>query len=125
MTNKTNNRFKNDPDGTRLPIKLDTCTNGEYLPRPLPEHVRKTIHTATNWASENAKRLNQGRREFLVSLSGAATCLLAMNRASAAVGQTGGLFDIPEEAALDIAKACPFLDVGGSLEVSELIQMPG
>jgi hypothetical protein len=29
------------------------------------------------------------------------------------------------EAALLIAKACPFLDVGGSLEVSELIEMPG
>ncbi len=29
------------------------------------------------------------------------------------------------EAALLIAKGCPFLDVGGSLEVSELIQMPG
>ena len=28
-------------------------------------------------------------------------------------------------AALEIAKACPFLDVGGSLEVSELAQMPG
>jgi hypothetical protein len=27
--------------------------------------------------------------------------------------------------ALDIAKACPFLDIGGSLEVSELMQMPG
>ena len=30
-----------------------------------------------------------------------------------------------EEAALSIAKACPFLDVGGSLEVSELMKMPG
>ena len=28
-------------------------------------------------------------------------------------------------AALTIAKACPFLDIGGSLEVSELMQMPG
>ncbi len=28
------------------------------------------------------------------------------------------------EAALSIAKACPFLDIGGSLEVSELIQTP-
>lgn len=28
------------------------------------------------------------------------------------------------EAALTIAKACPFLDVGGSLEVSELVEMP-
>ena len=29
------------------------------------------------------------------------------------------------EAALSIAKGCPFLDIGGSLEVSELMQMPG
>ena len=28
------------------------------------------------------------------------------------------------ETALEIAKACPFLEIGGSLEVSELIQMP-
>lgn len=28
------------------------------------------------------------------------------------------------EAALSIAKACPFLEIGGSLEVSELMQMP-
>lgn len=28
------------------------------------------------------------------------------------------------EAALEMAKACPFLDIGGSLEVSELVQMP-
>ncbi len=29
------------------------------------------------------------------------------------------------EAALSTAKACPFLEIGGSLEVSELVQMPG
>ncbi len=29
------------------------------------------------------------------------------------------------DAAIDIAKACPFLDIGGSLEVSELVQMSG
>ncbi|MGB5707219.1 MAG: YciI family protein [Arenicellales bacterium] len=29
------------------------------------------------------------------------------------------------ESAQAIAKACPFLDIGGSLEVSELAQMPG
>ncbi len=28
------------------------------------------------------------------------------------------------EAALGMAKACPFLDIAGSLEVSELVQMP-
>ena len=29
------------------------------------------------------------------------------------------------EAALEMAKACPFLDIVGSLEVSELVEMPG
>ncbi len=29
------------------------------------------------------------------------------------------------ESALEIAKACPFLEIGGALEVSELAQMPG
>ena len=29
------------------------------------------------------------------------------------------------EAALSMAQACPFLDIGGSLEVSERIEMPG
>jgi len=29
------------------------------------------------------------------------------------------------EAALSVAKACPFLEVGGTLEVSELMKMPG
>ncbi|MEE9322681.1 MAG: YciI family protein [Granulosicoccus sp.] len=29
------------------------------------------------------------------------------------------------EAALEIAKACPFLELGGSLEVSELMEMSG
>ncbi len=32
-------RYRNDPDGTRLPIKLDTTTNGEFAPIPLaPVH---------------------------------------------------------------------------------------
>jgi hypothetical protein len=29
------------------------------------------------------------------------------------------------DAALSMAKGCPFLEIGGSLEVSELMQMPG
>jgi hypothetical protein len=29
------------------------------------------------------------------------------------------------ETAMSIAKSCPFLEIGGSLEVSELMQMPG
>ncbi len=29
------------------------------------------------------------------------------------------------DAALSIAKSCPFLEIGGTMEVSELMQMPG
>ena len=29
------------------------------------------------------------------------------------------------DAALSLARTCPFLEIGGSLEVSELMQMPG
>jgi hypothetical protein len=29
------------------------------------------------------------------------------------------------DAALEISKACPFLDINGTLEVSEMMQMPG
>lgn len=29
------------------------------------------------------------------------------------------------EKALEMAKTCPFLEIGGALEVSELMQMPG
>ncbi len=29
------------------------------------------------------------------------------------------------DAALEVAGACPFLEIGGSLEVSELMKMPG
>lgn len=29
------------------------------------------------------------------------------------------------DAALTMAKSCPFLDIGGQLEVSELMEMPG
>nr|VFK66692.1 MAG: hypothetical protein BECKUNK1418G_GA0071005_11048 [Candidatus Kentron sp. UNK]VFK72167.1 MAG: hypothetical protein BECKUNK1418H_GA0071006_10998 [Candidatus Kentron sp. UNK] len=95
------NKYRNDPEGFRLPIKMDNTTNGEYLPEPVPGHVRKAWKTAAAWATENAGRLRLNRREFLVSLSGAATCLLAMNRAGAAAGQTGGGFDLPRDAALD------------------------
>jgi hypothetical protein len=32
-------RFQNDPGGHRLPVKLDTTSNGEYAPIPLePVH---------------------------------------------------------------------------------------
>lgn len=96
---------RNDPDGTRLPIKLDSTSNGEFVPVPLaPEHHQANA-LALEQASINARRLGIGRRDFLVSACGAASSLLAMNAAYAAAGKRGGFYDVPAEAALEPAAA--------------------
>ena len=73
-------RYRNDPDGTRLPIKLDTTTNGEFAPIPLEpvhRHARALAHRGRDARTRGALALS--RRDFLVSACGAASTLLAMN----------------------------------------------
>src|SRR5262245_728388 len=103
-------KFLNDPDGKRLPIKLDSTTNGEFAPIPLQPVHHEARHRGLETATANAKRLKLGRRSFLVSACGAATALLGMNAAYASKGLTGGYFDIPQEAGLDLQLARSALD---------------
>jgi len=98
-------RFRHDPDGCRLPIKVDTTTNGEFAPRPLERSSRAANALASDRAGANAKRAGVSRRSFLTSTCGAASTLLAFNEAHAAAGKTGGFFDIPLAAALEPAAA--------------------
>ncbi len=97
--------FRHDPDGTRLPIKLDSTSNGEFEPIPLTAHERHMNALAQARAGETAKRLGLGRRAFMVSACGAASTLLAFNDANAAAGRTGGYYDLEQVAALDPAAA--------------------
>jgi len=90
-----------DPEGTRLPIKLDSTSNGEFVPVPLSRANLHANHLAHERASANAKRLGLTRRDFLVSACGAASTLLAFNSANAAAGRSGGFFDLEPEAALE------------------------
>ncbi|MGH8640963.1 MAG: amidohydrolase family protein [Burkholderiales bacterium] len=90
-----------DPGGTRLPIKLDTTSNGEFMPVPLSPANRAANRLAHEAAGRNSKRLNLSKRRFLVSACGAASTLLSFNAANAAAGRTGGWFDLTHEAALD------------------------
>ena len=76
--------YMNDPDGTRLPIKIDTTSNGEFMPRPLSATNIKANKMALENCDINARRTGQHRRNFLVSTAGAATTLLAINEANAA-----------------------------------------
>jgi hypothetical protein len=107
-------RHRVDPDGQRLPIKLDSTSNGEFLPVPLSRANRRANRLAQEAAGTNAKRLGMGRREFLLSTCGAASTLLAFNSANAAAGRSGGFFDLPAVAATEPAAAA-------SLESGEFI----
>ena len=90
-----------DPDGGRLPVKLDSTSNGEFQPVPLDAPARLANRLAREWAGENARRLGLARRRFMISAAGAASTLLAFNEAQAAAGRTGGYYELPRLAALD------------------------
>ena len=93
--------YRFDPEGQRLPIKLDTTTNAEYAPIPLEHRNRHANHLANLAASANAKRLGLKRRDFLITAAGAASSLLAMNEANAAAGKRAGYFDLAKDSALE------------------------
>ncbi|MFW6093889.1 MAG: amidohydrolase family protein [Pseudomonadota bacterium] len=90
-----------DPDGLRLPIKVDSTSNGEFAPIPLTRANRAGNRAALEQATANARRVGKSRRSFLISSCGAATTLLAMNQVNAAAGKLGGHFDVPGDAAFD------------------------
>jgi predicted TIM-barrel fold metal-dependent hydrolase len=94
-------RYSNDPEGLRLPVKLDTASNGEFEPVPLAPVHHQARQLAFDAASANAKRLGIDRRDFLVSACGVATTLLGMNEAYARAGERGGFYELPREAGLD------------------------
>jgi uncharacterized protein len=90
-----------DPEGRRLPIKLDSTSNGEFAPVPLAPANLAANRLAHEFASSFSKKTSLSRRRFLVSSCGAASTLLAFNAANAAAGRVGGVFEISKDAALD------------------------
>jgi len=96
---------KLDQSGTRLPIKIDSTSNGEYEPIPISATNEQANRLALAQADKNAKQLAQARRKFLISSCGAASTLLAFNQANAFDGKRGGFFNVREESALDSASA--------------------
>lgn len=76
---------------------------------PLAEPVllaKRLAHQRVNYA---ARRLGLNRRQFLKTLSGAAATLAAMNEAFAFFNKTGGRYEIPKEAPLEIPAAASTL----------------
>ena len=94
-------RTGNDPEGQRLPIKVDSTSNGEFAPIPLDARQREGNRLARLNAADNARRVGMGRRAFLVSMCGAASTLLAFNAVNAAAGRRSGSFELAADAAVD------------------------
>jgi hypothetical protein len=89
----------------RLPVKLDSTSNGEFEPVALPSvalYARRLAHADIESA---AKRVGLTRRRYLASVLGAAATLAAFNRAFAAAGKRGGIYAIAPEAPFDKAAA--------------------
>jgi uncharacterized protein len=95
-----------------LPVEFGPCSNGEYDPEPrLPPVLRESIDRARAACAENARRTGLSRREFLLSICGAATTLLALDACtreahradtSAVTGAPGGSYSsIPSEATVE------------------------
>jgi hypothetical protein len=94
----------------RLPIKIDSTSNGEFRPVPLSRELRAARHVAIERTAENARRTATSRRGFLAGLCGAATTLLAYQEVFAATGaDRGGGFVLPKEAAFEPAAAAEVL----------------
>lgn len=94
-----------DKEGIRLPIKIDSTSNGEYEPIPISPVNERANKLALQSAGVNARRSGQSRRKFLISSCGAASTLLAFNQANAYHQKRGGFFDVSAESALDSASA--------------------
>ncbi|HEX9585830.1 MAG TPA: amidohydrolase family protein [Gammaproteobacteria bacterium] len=100
-----------DPEGTRLPVKIDATSNGEFAPIPLDPMNRLANRYARERATMNAKRSGiVNRRAFMVSACGAASTLLAINAVNAANGKTGGFFQVAADAAVDPERAVSELE---------------
>lgn len=88
-----------------LPVKIDSASNGEFVPLAVPEHLRMAQDLAAVRITEGARQAGQSRRAFLASLCGVATTFAAFNEAFAARKDTGGLFKIYPDAPRDEAAA--------------------
>ena len=103
-------RYRNDPQGIRLPIKVDSTSNGEFAPIGLTKRNVVANRTALENADRHARHTGLSRRNFLVSTCGAASTLLAFNEVNAAAGKVGGFFAVDAAAAFEPEAAAAQLE---------------
>lgn len=100
-----------------LPIKLERCGNGEFVPEPTTPLAKETTRRANAAIDDNARRVGMSRRDFLLSSLGAATTLTALAACTRDSGQTGGTFVVdPESTATTAGQATTSLAADTTLD---------
>jgi predicted TIM-barrel fold metal-dependent hydrolase len=91
------------PDDPGLPIKFGPCSNGEYVPAPLTPLEREAIRRAQEACRNDARSVGLSRRDFLFTVSAAATTLLALQGCLGDSGDSnqGGRYEVPPDAKRD------------------------
>jgi hypothetical protein len=88
-----------------------------------PEESKQHFAKYKEWLASLGKAavspMNPFKNTHTVNTDGSVTVGSLMEMSGYTIVEAESL-----EAALEMAKTCPFLDVGGSLEVSELVKMP-
>src|SRR2546427_4515865 len=90
-----------DPEGKRLPIKLDSTSNGEFAPVHLWPANLEANRLAHESASVFSRKLGLSRRSFLLSSCGAAATLLSFSAARAPADRGGGVSEISKDRGLE------------------------
>jgi len=83
------------------------------------QHMAKYMDWLSSLGDSVVSPANPLKNTSTVNSDGSVTTGGTTTMSGYTIIETGSL-----DEALSVAKKCPFLDVGGSLEVSELMQMP-
>jgi uncharacterized protein len=85
-----------------LPIKFGPCSNGEFVPAPLTAVERESVKRARVACGDNARSVGMSRRDFLFTVTAAATTLLTLQGCLGEAGDsTGGRYRVPPQADRD------------------------
>ena len=104
-----------------MPQYIITYLGGDKpsSPEEGKQHMSKYLDWLTSLGDSAVSPANPLKNTSTVNSDGTVTTGGTTTMSGYTIIEVGSM-----DAALSIAKACPFLDVGGSLEVSELMEMP-
>lgn len=95
-------------------------TPAQMSPEEGQEHMKQYQTWLANLGEAAVSPMNPIKNTRTISSDGAVT-----NGGSTTMSGFTIIEAESDDAAMDITKSCPFLEVGGSLELSELIKMTG